>query len=219
MAVRFVYSSTNAIKRLLDLGLPAAPLNERVRRTTDELHDVRGLDFWRLPQPGEVKRANQPRMGDESIRRLRRCSEQAWRGSMRRSLARQTALVSRVRRRALLRRLGGRLNDLRRHANPNRLSGFCRLPSRVFAALRVHRRSDRPSDHPCDSKATILCGCPRRDRARGVSHRLAGHAPRIFDRATNPARARLTRRRAARVLPRGFGRKQPVPRHTFGTYA
>lgn len=47
-------------------------------------------DLWRLLPTGKVKRANQPRMGDESTRRLDRCSEQAWRGSMRRSLTRQT---------------------------------------------------------------------------------------------------------------------------------
>ncbi len=106
------------------------------------------------------------------------------------SHARESVLVSRVRRRALLRDTGWS-NHLWRNANPNRYSGLCRLPCRVSATLRVHRRSDRQSCHRCSRKTTILCGPPRGHRARRVSRGLAGDAPRVLDRTSEPAQRRL----------------------------
>ncbi len=71
----------------------------------------------------------------------------------------------------------------------------------VLLRPRSGMRGRRPPDHRCNSKATILCGSPRRHRTRRVSHRLASDAPRVLDRTTNPARERLTERGRAQGTP------------------
>jgi hypothetical protein len=106
------------------------------------------------------------------------------------SHARESVLVSRARRRALLGDTG-RSNRLRRHANPNRHSGLCRLTCRVSPALRVHRRGDRQSGHRRSRKTTIVCSTARGHRARRVSRSLAGDAPRVLDRTTQSTQRRL----------------------------
>jgi len=77
-------------------------------------------------------------------------------------------------------------SDRRGHcgnANTNRLSGLCRVTGWIPTALRVHRRSDRSSNHRRNCQTSILRSSTRTRWTRGLSHRLASHAPGISDRA------------------------------------